>query len=95
MKSKFKVGDKVRVVNVEKFYPAFDSMIEFYGFKNYEENMPPQYNKEYIVLQNFIHPNMQDNIPISIIGDEKNEFVIGQDGLELIGEPRLFTFEDR
>lgn len=83
--NKFKIGDKVKVVNSEHQYQYYDAMARIMGLKNWKKELKLIDNTFATVIVIEEHCSTND-VVIGIRTSNNEEYMIGYQGLELVDE---------
>ena len=83
IQSKFKIGDKVMVINVRECYRYYDVMAELMGLTNWNEDVSPDKNSEAIIINIEQHPE-QNTLVIGIRTKDGKEYIISETGIKLL-----------
>ena len=83
IQSKFKIGDKVMVINVRDCYRYYDVMAELMGLTNWNEDVIPDKNSKAIIINIEQHPE-QNTLVIGIKTKDGKEYMMGEEGIKLL-----------
>ena len=83
IQSKFKIGDKVMVINVRECYRYYDDMAELMGLTNWNEDVSPNKNSEAIIINIEQHPEL-NTLVIGIRTKDGKEYIISETGIKLL-----------
>ena len=83
IQSKFKIGDKVMVINVRECYRYYDVMAELMGLTNWNEDVSPDKNSEAIIINIEQHPE-QNTLVIGIRTKDGKEYIFSETGIKLL-----------
>ena len=88
METKFKIGDKVMVINVRGCYRYYVDMAELMGLTNWNEGAGPDKNSEAIIINIEQQPE-QNTLLIGIKTKDGKEYIIGENSLKLLEPDEL------
>ena len=83
IQSKFKIGDKVMVINVRECYRYYDEMAKLMGLTNWNEDVIPDKNSEAIIINIEQHPE-QNTLVIGIRTKDGKEYIFSETGIKLL-----------
>ena len=83
METKFKIGDKVMVINVRGCYRYYVDMAELMGLTNWNEGAGPDKNSEAIIINIKQQPE-QNTLLIGIKTKDGKEYIMGENSLKLL-----------
>ena len=83
IQSKFKIGDKVMVINVRECYRYYDEMAKLMGLTNWNEDVIPDKNSEAIIINIEQHPE-QNTLVIGIRTKDGKQYIMGENSLILL-----------
>jgi hypothetical protein len=84
IQSKFKIGDKVKIINLNKVYPTYKEMVGIMDLKNWQPNKGVKNGSVATIINIEIH---REDLHIMLNGirlEDETEYIISEDGLELL-----------
>ena len=84
IQSKFKIGDKVKVIDPNWIYLSYDEMVGIMDLKNWQSYKSIKRGSVGTVINIKMHQSDTSNITIGIRLEDETEYIMDEKGLKLV-----------
>ncbi len=94
-KSKFKIGDKVKVTNVGGVFSTYQEMAETMDLKNWNENERPKNNSIAFIVNVQQHPSFNETVIYGIESEDGKDYIMSEYALQKVKSGSDFDIDKK